>query len=82
MSCPAGSNGKGGKCDCTAASGWEEGEWLDPWCHEGKCYSGQDDYPGCIGKGLNSIAEDLGDGTWCFNERRDTDCLIVPGSLY
>ena len=53
---------------------------MDPWCYEGKCNSGQD-YDGCIGKGLDSTAEVLGDGTWCFNERRDTECVAVPGNI-
>ena len=54
---------------------------MDPWCYEGKCYSGQF-YDQCKRKGLESTAESLGDGTWCFNdERRDTECLAVPGNI-
>ena len=80
MFCLAGTRGQGGACDCTTASGWIEGEWTDPWCHQGKCYSGQN-YGACAGKGLWNNSESLGDGTWCFNEERNTECQTGP-SIY
>ena len=52
---------------------------MEHWCHEGKCYSSQD-YNECVGKGLGSTAEGLGDGTRCFNEKKHTTCLAVPGN--
>ena len=66
-------------CDCTRATGWIKGEWRDPVCYEGNCYSGQN-YVACEGKGLLSNPENLGDGTWCFNEERNTQCQTDPGN--
>ena len=60
-------------CNCSEAPGWVAGKWLDPWCHEGKCFSGIK-YDGCKEK---PNGHPLGDGTWCYEGRRDTECLAV-----
>jgi len=72
--CPAGNRGTGGICDCTNANGWTEGQWKKPWCYEGQCYTGQA-YDECIGK---PNGYDLKDGTWCWNEERNTACPATP----
>ena len=61
-------------CDCSKAPGWTVGEWLDPWCHEGKCYSGSKVSEDCKGK---SNGHQIGDGTWCWDGRRDTQCHAI-----
>ena len=53
------------------------GEWLDPWCHEGKCYSGSKVYKDCKGK---SNGHQIGDGTWCWDGRRDTRCPAIESN--
>ena len=73
--CAAGSKGPGGACDCRTAKGVNEGKWREPWCHEGKCYTGQA-YNDCVGK---SNGHKLGDKTWCFNGERNTKCPTTPG---
>ena len=75
--CDAGSNGAGGACDCTTAKGLTEGEWRQPWCHQGKCYTGQA-YDKCVGK---SNGHALGDGTWCWNAERNTECPTTTGKI-
>jgi len=68
--CHAGTRGKGGQCNCAAAIGWVDGEWWNPWCYEGRCYTGQV-YNDCVGQANGAS---LGDGTWCWNEDRNTEC--------
>jgi len=75
--CPKGTRGPGGTCKCSEAPGFGEG-WKGPWCYEGKCYAGVDGDPRCAGKPANKYGGSLGDGTWCFGERRDTECPAVP----
>ena len=70
MICAAGSEGPGGECSCEGAPGIEQGEWGEPGCYGGNCYANQD-YDECIEK-ENSY--DLGDETWCWNEKRGTLC--------
>ena len=77
VKCPSGERGTGGICDCTNAKEWIEGQWWRPWCHEGKCYTGQK-YDECIGK---NNSHPLGDGTWCFNEERNTECQTKPPKM-
>ena len=60
-------------CDCSRAPGWGAGKWKDPWCHDGKCYSGQP-HGNCKGK---ANGYQLGDGTWCHDGRRDTKCPAI-----
>jgi len=76
--CPAGNRGGGGYCNCAGAIGWVAGEWLvnggQGWCYEGKCYTGQP-YAACEGTG-NDFGGSLGDGTWCYDSRRDTECPV------
>ena len=62
-------------CYCGNAARWSEGGWSDPWCHQGKCYSGKAD-DRCKNK---TNGHQLGDGTWCWTERRDTRCQEVYG---
>ena len=61
---------------------------MDPWCYEGKCYTGQA-YSECAGRGVNMTyggqlydVNGTWDGTWCFDERRDTNCVVYPGVQY
>merc|ERR1711871_628378 len=70
LMCDAGDRGKGGTCRCQGAPGWNA-SWAKPWCWEGKCYSGVSDER-CIGN--TKSYKNLGDGTWCHFERRDTEC--------
>merc|ERR1719487_1864195 len=48
--CPPGEDGDGGECDCTGVEGWSEGEWEEPECDDGSCFTRQDDER-CEGKG-------------------------------
>ena len=73
--CHAGTRGKGGQCNCAAAIGWVDGEWWNPWCYEGRCYTGQV-YNDCVGQANGAS---LGDGTWCWNEDRNTECPTETG---
>ena len=73
--CAAGVQGTGGWCDCSKAKGWIERNWREPWCSEVKCYTGQS-FGDCRGK---DNGHSLGDGTWCWDERRDTECPVTPG---
>ena len=75
--CDAGNQGAAGVCNCINAKGWIEGIWRKPWCHEGKCYTGQA-YDKCIGK---PNGKGLGDGTWCWNEERNTGCPVKSGKI-
>merc|ERR1719219_1264862 len=94
--CPAGNRGSGGECSCDSVPGWdgsvkEGGSWDGPWCFQGACYAGMsserclanngNDCEPCKGK---DNGHSLGDGTWCFNGRRDTQCKtsnpkVCPG---
>jgi len=78
--CPPGNRGGGGYCNCAGAIGWVEGEWMvhggHGWCYEGKCYTGQP-YAACEGTG-DGFGGALGDGTWCYASRRDTECPVQP----
>jgi len=75
--CDAGDKGTGGVCNCTNAPGWTEGNWWKPWCHQGMCLTGMKlPYEECFGK-LNGTG--LGDGTWCWDEKRNTRCPTIPG---
>ena len=77
MICPAGTDGPGGQCDCRKAQGWTDlTQWARMICHEGKCYARQEAYGVCKGK---ANAYQLGDGTWCYGESRDTECLTTIG---
>lgn len=62
-------------CDCSKAPGWVKGEWPDPWCHGGNCFSGVK-HINCTANGNNNP---FSDGTWCHNGRRDTKCPIIAG---
>ena len=74
--CLEGQKGYGGTCNCSEAIGWTEGEWKTPWCHEGACYTGQD-YDECENKDND---HQLGDGTWCYDESRNTRCPTYSGN--
>jgi len=94
--CPAGNRGSGGECSCDSVPGWDGsvkdgGSWDGPWCFQGACYAGQStekclanngtDCAPCNGK---DNGHSLGDGTWCYNGRRDTQCKtsnpkVCPG---
>ena len=76
--CPNGGTEPKDVCDCSKAPGWVEGEWADPWCHGGKCFSGQN-HDDCVGK---ENGHQLGDGTWCFDKRRDTECPPISGEKH
>ena len=67
--------GRGGLCNCKEAPGWDDGNWSNPKCHEGNCYAGQY-YDECKGK---DNLYSLGDGTWCWDEKRSTECSISSG---
>ena len=76
MICPAGTKFPGGHCDCSMASGWKDlTQWTKIICHEGRCFARQA-YDECKGK-ENSYQ--LGDGTWCWSESRDTLCPTTIG---
>ena len=63
----------GGSCDCSNSPGWTEaGAWM-MYCGQDHCYS-QQEYDFCIGKGYY---HDLGDGTWCSDDRRHTACTLI-----
>merc|ERR1712157_359372 len=89
--CPGGKrNPKGGECNCDDPSVFSHnvykkvladgGKWREPWCWEGQCYTRQASGPGsdlCVGKGVGrKFGGGLGDGSWCFNERRDITCSV------
>ena len=75
VKCAAGSKGPGGVCDCSNLKGWAKGKWRSPICRNGRCTSSQI-YDGCVGKKNGKM---LGDGTWCFNDKRWANCLTIPG---
>ena len=56
---------------------WNEGSWQPPTCHEGVCYMGQT-YNECTGKGNG---HPVGDGTWCWEEKRYTKCPTDKGRV-
>ena len=63
----------GGRCNCSNSAGWTEaGGWM-MYCGQDHCYS-QQEYDFCIGK---SDYHDLGDGTWCDDDRRHTECTLI-----
>jgi len=83
-------NPKGGECNCDDPRVFSHnvykkvladgGKWREPWCFEGQCYTRQASGPGsdlCVGKGVGKkFGGGLGDGSWCFNERRDITCSV------
>ena len=73
--CPAGDNGLGGECDCSNVAGWIDGEWPIQRCNKGRCYARQENDV-CNGKDNGHW---IGDGTWCWDNFRDTRCEIIPG---
>jgi len=75
--CPAGERGAGGLCICEDAIGHADGEWRQPTCYEGACYNNQA-YELCIGQ-ENGHA--FGDGTWCWNQLRSTQCPTSNGVI-
>ena len=75
--CPAGNNGPGGKCDCSGAKEWVEGQWPLILCSKGNCFARQD-YDQCKNK---NNGHQLGDGTWCWDRHRDTKCSTIQGII-
>jgi len=80
---------KGGVCDCN--KGWTskafnepDTVWRRPHCYQGACYSRQVSGPkadACIGKGVGRKYGgplENGNGSWCFNEKRDITCGPWP----
>jgi len=79
----------GGLCDCN--KGWTskafnepDTVWRRPFCFQGACYSRQISGPkadACIGKGVGRKYGgplENGNGSWCFNEKRDISCGPWP----
>ena len=75
VKCAAGSEGSGGYCDCSNLEGWAKGKWSSPFYRGGDCRSRQR-YDRCVGE---ENGKWLGDGTWCFNDKRSANCLCIPG---
>ena len=80
ITCPAGSLGQGGQCDCRWSPGWNQFDW-ETKCDEGTCYAVQD-YDWCVGKDQWTP---IGDGTFCIENKRRTHCFTIteittPGS--
>ena len=75
--CPNDATDPNTACDCGKAPGWVKGVWPDPWCWGGKCYSGMASV-NCTGR---DNGHSLGDGTWCFDGRRDTECPANAGKM-
>ena len=73
--CPNGAKDPQEACDCSKAPGWVAGKWKDPWCYKGRCFTGQE-FKDCDGK---EDGHPIGDGTWCFKSRRDTECPAHTG---
>ena len=70
--CPASYSSFGGRCDCSNASGWSEmGGWTIG-CYYSECFAEQE-YDGCVGIKDN---RPVGDGTSCFDNKRQTKCTI------
>ena len=74
FTCPAGSIGQGGRCDCRWAPGWNQFDWKHE-CIDGICYASQD-YPLCYGK---DPWHPVGDGTVCYENKRYTYCYTITG---
>jgi len=73
--CEPGSQGPGGVCNCTNAPGWTEGNWYEPWCHQGTCFTKmKKQWELCMGKPNGT---GLGDKTWCWKENRSTRCPTI-----
>ena len=70
VKCDAGDEGNGGTCICSKAVGWTLGRWETPVCHKGACYTGQS-YDECKGKDNGHL---VGDGTFCYSQKRYTQC--------
>ena len=73
LSCPGGEKGPGGNCLCSQALGKDQGQWGDPFCHQGLCIIQQ------LTSGDHCKAKPMGlhglkDGTWCWNKKRQTAC--------
>ena len=68
---------EGRRCDCSDAPGWtENGGWM-MYCSHRECYSKQE-FEYCIGKEWsNGTLPQVGDGTWCEDDKRHTKCRIV-----
>merc|ERR1712156_42145 len=79
----------GGECDCK--KGWtskafneKDTVWSRPHCHQGACYSRQISGPkssACLGKGMGKKYGgplENGNGSWCFDEKRDISCGPWP----
>jgi len=73
--CPAGKKGSGGVCRCNKAAVWKEGPWMTPYCDNGLCKTKQP-YKKCEGKN----GHPLGDGTWCWGDKRRTWCPTIQES--
>ena len=76
--CPPGTKAAGGTCECEKAKVWNEGTWNAPTCSEGLCKISQP-YDKCKGK---QNGHQLGDDTWCWNERRHARCPVASGLPY
>ena len=63
----------GGRCDCSEAPGWTDEQTWTKYCSYGQCFSSQK-YEWCVGK---DEYHPVGDGTWCENDERHTNCTIV-----
>ena len=60
-------------CDCRNANGWsEEGGWTIG-CNYHGCFAEQE-YNACVGI---KDKRPVGDGTWCYDNKRQTECTIV-----
>ena len=76
--CAPGIKSNGGTCKCEKAKAWNEGTWSAATCDEGLCKMFQS-YEKCEGK-YNGYQ--LGDDTWCWDERRFAKCPAVSGLNY
>ena len=73
--------GDGGVCICSKAVGWTVGKWETPECYKGACFTGQsyDECKGITVKGTNE--HQLGDGTFCADQKRYTQCPTSSMSI-
>ena len=72
-------NTLGGRCDCSNAPGWIENDGWMIYCAGDRCYSKQE-FAYCIDKeGSNGNKHPVGDGTWCEDDLRHTECRLVKG---
>ena len=64
----------GGRCDCSNATGLNETEeWTLICDYGGPCFTEQE-YEWCVGK---DDRRPVGDGTWCYNDKRRTQCTTI-----